>query len=298
MEKYLKDCQAKKDNVKTSSWWRSQELKKKEEVQDIVDTILNISYPYISESNGLWTNMRTKIMSTEPTVSISVKPEYLPMGSEDQTRVAIGVVTDKKEMLHMNVWRTEDKVFTSAPFIQAHKIHSLTDLMTIKIPLRGVNLTSSGGASKYKGGCLGQYCYDPDTDCYVQSNTEAGHEKYRPRYIYPVDDVWYVGDKPGEKGGYMKNPTKSHSLPPLDGWMYADKDNTWAADTTLVISPAPLTLCDSLTVSASGPAASALCSQPSWGSSPELTCGGMANLCSEIARACSRVARDGMWGRN
>ena len=134
MEKYLKDCQAKKDNVKTSSWLRSKQLKKKEQVQDIVDTILNISYPYISESKG-WTSMRTKLTSTEPFLSISVMPQYLPMGAEDQTRVVIGVFTDKKEMLHMNIWRTEDKVFTSALFTQVHKIQSLTSLMTIKIPL-------------------------------------------------------------------------------------------------------------------------------------------------------------------
>ena len=36
--------------------------------------------------------------------------------------------------------------------------------------------------------------------------------------------------------------------------MYAD-NGRFHADTTLVISPGPLTLCDSLTVSASGPAA-------------------------------------------
>ena len=69
-----------------------------------------------------------------------------------------------------------------------------------------------------------------------------------------MDDVWYVSDILGEKTGYLKNPTKSKSMP-LDGWMYADKV-TWNADATLVISPGPLSsLCDSLTVSASGPVA-------------------------------------------
>ena len=37
--------------------------------------------------------------------------------------------------------------------------------------------------------------------------------------------------------------------------MYSDGTGTWPADTTLVISPRPLTLCDCLTVSTSGPAA-------------------------------------------
>ena len=90
-----------------------------------------------------------------PTVSINVMPQYLPMGEEDKTRVAIGVFTDKKEMLHMNIWRTEDMVFTSAPFIQGHKIQSITGLRTIKITLTGVVLSSSGGAALHMGYVLG-----------------------------------------------------------------------------------------------------------------------------------------------
>ena len=73
--------------------------------------------------------------------------------------------------------------------------------------------------------------------------------------IYPVDDEWRVGDTPGKKISFLKNLTQSQSIP-LDGWMYSDGKGTWPADTTLVISPGPLSsLCDSLTVSASGPAA-------------------------------------------
>ena len=73
--------------------------------------------------------------------------------------------------------------------------------------------------------------------------------------IYPVDDEWRIGDTPGKKISFLKNLTQSQSIP-LDGWMYSDGKGTWPADTTLVISPGPLSsLCDSLTVSASGPAA-------------------------------------------
>ena len=145
-------------------------------------------------------------------------------------------------------------MLSSALFTQVHKIQSLTGLMTIKIPLTGVNITSTGGAGKCQGGSLGQYCYDPDTGFYLQTNTEVGDEKYKPRYIYPVDDEWWVGPTPGRKLGFMHNPTKSLNMP-LVGWMYTDGKGTWHADETLVISPGPLTLCDSLTVSASGPAA-------------------------------------------
>ena len=149
MEKYVKDCQSKRNSIDTSSWYsRSKELQKKEQVQNIVDTILNISYPYISESKG-WTDMMTKMTSTETAISFSVMPQYLPMGEEDKTRVTIGVVTDKKKMLHMNIWRTrtEDMVFTS---VQGYKIPSLTGLMTIRIPLIVV-LCSKGSAAHNQG---------------------------------------------------------------------------------------------------------------------------------------------------
>ena len=147
-------------------------------------------------------------------------------------------------------------VFTSAPFIQGHKIQSLTFLMTIKITLTIV-LSSTGGAAQHSGGSLGQYCHDRDKGCYVQTSTEKGHEKYMRRYIYPVDDSWYVGSTPGEKKGYLRNRTTSNTLP-LVGWEVANGKGGWTAtaDPTLVISPGPMTsLCDSLTVSASGPAA-------------------------------------------
>ena len=71
-----------------------------------------------------------------------------------------------------------------------------------------------------------------------------------------MDYKWRVGPTLGNTACKLYNPTKKQSMPLL-GWMYYD-DNTWSwhADATLVISPGPLSsLCDSLTVSASGPAA-------------------------------------------
>ena len=114
-------------------------------------------------------------------------------------------------------------------------------------------LSSAGGTARHQGGCLGQYCYDPDKGCYVQTNTEKGHELYHPRYLYPVDDGWWVGPTLGVRAGSLRNRTQNQSLP-LEGWRYYD-GKTFISDTTLVISPGPLTLCDTITVSASGPAA-------------------------------------------
>ena len=96
LEKHVTDCISKMGNVNTSAWYsKNKELQKKDQVQNIVDTILNISYPYISESNG-WTDMRTKITSTDKSLPISVMPQYLPMGEEDRTKIIVGINIELK----------------------------------------------------------------------------------------------------------------------------------------------------------------------------------------------------------
>ena len=62
--------------------------------------------------------------------------------------------------------------------------------------------------------------------------------------------------KNGVKCGYLRNLTDNKTVP-TRGWeYYVDKSKSWTDDPSLVISPGPMTsLCDSLTVTASGPAA-------------------------------------------
>ena len=220
-------------------------------VQDTLDTILRVTYFYISEGKG-WTKSTTKFDLKDNTVNIRVMPKYVPMGEEDKKTLIIGVYTQKmRKCQRISIWRTEDMIYISGYGNYSKQISSETEIAEFSIN-HFLVLTSTEGAAQLQGGSLGQYCYDPVTGTYIQTNTEGGHEKYQPVYIYPVDDEWRVGPTPGKKSGWMYNPTKSKSLPVV-GWMYADE--TWHADTSLVISPGPLTLCDSLTVFASGPTA-------------------------------------------
>ena len=102
---------------------------------------------------------------------------------------------------------------------------------------------------------MGQYCYDPDIDCYVQKNTEKSEEMYVSRYLFSSpDDVWGASDNPGDKSGWLYNPTPSKTLP-LSGWWYYD-GRSWSPDPSLVITPSPMTsLCDKIMVSFDEPAA-------------------------------------------
>ena len=222
-------------------------------VQDTLNTILQATYPFISEGHE-WTMSTTKFDLQVNTVKVKVMPKYVPMEEKDKTTLILGVYIQKKKCQRIFIWRSEDTINVSGYGNYSRKISSETEIVEFSIN-HFLVISSEGGAAHLKGGVLGQYCYDPDTGFYLQTSTEKGHENYnQPRYISPVDDVWCVGDAPGVKAGALKNPTKSQSLP-LVGWMYSD-DKTFHADTTLVISPGPLSsLCDRITVSASGPAA-------------------------------------------
>ena len=285
----------------------------KAKVQDTLDTILQVTYPFISEGKG-WTKSTTKFDLQDNTVNISVMPKYVPMGEEDMTTLILGVYTQKKKYLKVNIWRTKDMIYISGYGNYSRKITSETEIEKFSIDKLYIVLSSKGGAAKHQGGHLGQYCFDPDSGFYVQTNIEKGiypstslavsslvqsfafslnqsglsipHNsqsqvvrKSALRLCSNLDDGWYVNDggmnpkfpkNPPENksmskwyvndGGMnpkcLRNPTKDKSLP-LEGWEYYDSDDkTWHSDTRLVISPGPLSsLCDSLTVSASGPAA-------------------------------------------
>ena len=73
LENFVKDCESKKKLVHTG-WFSS--TKKHLRIQDMLDTILQLSYPYISESKG-WTRMRTNILQTQETLTIKIKPKYM-----------------------------------------------------------------------------------------------------------------------------------------------------------------------------------------------------------------------------
>ena len=63
---------------------------KKKKLQDHLDSVLKISYPYISEAKNL-TSMKSKILKTDNQIKIKVIPDLLPVGEEDYSVLIIGV---------------------------------------------------------------------------------------------------------------------------------------------------------------------------------------------------------------
>ena len=65
--------------------------KKKSTIQDMLDSILQLAYPYVSQANE-WTDFQTKILEDNK-ISFQINPRYLPMGEEDKTEVIVGFKT-------------------------------------------------------------------------------------------------------------------------------------------------------------------------------------------------------------
>ena len=81
-------------------WNKAEKAKKK---QDILDSLLQASYPFISEGRGL---TPTSISS-----ELTLVADLLPEGEEDGTWVSVGQREGKP--VTVKVWKDEDKVFCS-----------------------------------------------------------------------------------------------------------------------------------------------------------------------------------------
>ena len=117
-----------------------------------------------------------------------------------------------------------------------------------------VYFSSEGEAALHQGGVLGQYEFNPEKGCYVQTSTERSEEKFKPIYLYQDgDEKWWVGKKPFEKRGYLYFSKASKTLPKT-GWSY--HNNRFHDDSSLILTPGPLPpLSRRFTVTATGAAA-------------------------------------------
>ena len=135
------------------------------------------------------------------TVTFSVMPKFVPMGIEDRVALNLGLYTQENRYNKGEIWRSKDTVSICG---HQRKISSESEL--IDFSLNFITFTSSGGAAKFQGGCLGQYCYDPDTGCFVQTNTEVGNENYQARSFFSSNYMWMIRVKNGREG-YLRNPS-------------------------------------------------------------------------------------------
>merc|ERR1712038_184231 len=112
LENIAKQCLQQRSNVKTTKLLMLSSSSKKSEVQDTLDSVLKMAYPYISEHKQL--SSRKLSLANEDSIQFSVNLALLPMRYEDRTELVVGVVTDqrgnKKSVVKVHVWRGEHSV--------------------------------------------------------------------------------------------------------------------------------------------------------------------------------------------
>ena len=94
----------------------------------------------------------------------------------------------------------------------------MTSHKLITIVSATVVISSTGEVAQLAGELLGQYEYDEEKGCYVQSSTDQSNENYIARYLYRDDeDEWVVGPTHGGETFWLWNPNPSKKLPDK-GW--------------------------------------------------------------------------------
>ena len=116
-----KEVNVKKRQIKYIGLKKSTNLTRKTEVQDRLDRILKIAYPYVSERKE-WTDAGTEITVEDEEVNIRVNPVFVPLGEEDEIRVAVGVLVnedgDYPGFVYVWIWKDEEEIFVQ----HGHKI--------------------------------------------------------------------------------------------------------------------------------------------------------------------------------
>ena len=227
---------------------------------------------YFSDAKA-WTNMMAILIPEQTTLSIVVKPKYLPDGEDDKTCVSVGykVGLTEIEIVSVFLWKNNNFVYSSCqgPDIgDADEIKSESETMTTNVsvdPITEIVLSSDGHAAELKGYCMGHYKYDQERQFWVQKNTVRmanSAELVRTNSILCSQDIfmylspnigWSINDTPGKKGYWVKNNVKNKSLP-QKGWkVYSHDKRAWLLDPTITIKESSkVSLCENITITVSG----------------------------------------------
>ena len=226
-------CISLKGNVEVSMF-SFDKAKKKSIIQDMLDSILQLAYPYISQGNG-WTDLNSKILNLVANckVKFEVNPKYLPMGEEDKTQVIIGKTVS--EIIRCYMWREEDFVFTEHGNEKVKVQCAIDKLSSVccTIPYEKHLVLSSANTLIWKRhAVVGQYEYGGEHNGYpyYKQKGESFH------LYYGTDNQWHGSKTLSDTGDIiLYNPHPD----PRDGWKFR-----WGNDSaTLTLTPGHLTPC-------------------------------------------------------
>ena len=225
LEEIISGMARQKDNVKLKSFGLFT-VAKKSDVQDLLDSILKIAYPYISQARKLSDmNKQLEYSRSGASLKFSLLPEALPMGYEDKTPVIVGFHTNKngqKSVVKVNVWRSLKFVWyerKDAKFYKPITSESApVDMEDAKSGHPGpFTLSATGRAAEKWPWFLGDYN--------LTEEEHSGRPVYRNskgRPLYATDGGWEVGFRVGDSIPYLRSTSPAPSPALCQHWQYSD----------------------------------------------------------------------------
>ena len=228
LEDIISRSSKQKDNVKLKSFGLFT-VAKKSEVQDLLDSILKIAYPYISQARKLTDmNKQLEYSRSGAVLKFSLLPEALPMGYEDKTPVIVGFQTNengKKSVLKVYVWKEVTEVW------YRHKNSMFCKpIISESAPVDMENAQSAGtvtlfalGQARMWRGIWGDY-----------SLIEREHNG-RPVYwhrsegycLYAIGRGWGVGEFVGTSEPRVRSLSPASNPTLCQKWYYTDYDRMY-----------------------------------------------------------------------
>jgi len=232
LERLVKDCLVQSEKMRKRDFIHQYLLPNKKDrendIQDTVDKVLSMTYPYISQGKG-WTNINTEIaVDTTTSVEVTVKPFYVPDGEEDKTKISFGKRKGDGPIT-VDIWRTDSCiVVSSANGLEKIEFSSLEDEVNMTIPVwpPSVMISSAGPTAESIRYCgiFGEYEYQGFREGighYRQRHTVQSEGLF---YIYRgSEDRWLVGQTLDGEAGLLYNESPSEAIP-RDGWQFQDEN--------------------------------------------------------------------------
>ena len=250
LEEIAEKCIKLKPNVKTTKFG-FERAKKKEASQNVLDEILKITYPFISEGFK-WSCCKTDVADNLG-VTFKLVPHYLPEGEEDEATISVGKLHSSDTKLF--VWKEENNAFVKRIEDKDPEHYQKFDFqsdkeeisVTINFSCLFLQLQVSGSANYYcghfdLGGTVNGHPY------YVQRHSNEEDDKI---YLFKDrNNHWRSGLKLGEEEeSFLHNPNTCKGIP-KQGWKYKFMKNQWedVKDDTVTVAVGEQVTCKIISV--------------------------------------------------
>ena len=224
LEDVVKDCLDQKENVNVKTLRIFEDKGKKSIVQDMLDSLLKVAYPYISQAKNL-TDMRADLSSTNK--QIKLMPKYLPEGYEDKTELVIGFTSGNSgpDLAKVNAWKSGNIAWLQKDndVIMFYKPIPKCETMDMEGAESGhpgpFTLSSTGLAGKIWPLALGDFSLSVlsynDRPVY-SNNREKPDER---RFLYNMESgCWGVAGTVGHKQPVFRSTTAATSPTLCQQW--------------------------------------------------------------------------------